>query len=287
MNRTPAVAGIFYEMDKEELARQLEECFLGPLGPQEAPEAHSPSTGRIKGLICPHAGYLYSGPAAAHSYAALARDGLPQTAVIIGPNHYGSGAPIAISPHSSWSTPLGTLERDDEIAHEILRGCEFVREDERPHSREHSIEVQLPFLQYIGGGEVRIVPIAISLLSEDDAYIAVSQLGPAIAAALQGKSAVIIASTDFSHYETSSRARSLDALAMEQILRLEPQSLLRTVHDNQISMCGATGVAIMLEAARQMGANTAEQLAYYTSGDVSGDHTQVVGYGAVSVGRAL
>ncbi|MCE5315332.1 MAG: AmmeMemoRadiSam system protein B [Armatimonadota bacterium] len=286
MTRRPAVAGVFYEETKQELVESIEGCFLGNLGPGALPNANTTRIGRVVGLVCPHAGYIYSGSAAAYAYMELAQDGLPDTAVILGPNHHGAGAAAAVSTGDEWITPLGTVKVDTNIAEEILRRSNFARADNVAHSREHSVEVQLPFLQYIGGSSVKIVPIAVAYMNKSEAFMLVKDLGSATARSLEGKSAVIISSTDFSHYESRESARAKDAEAMRHIVNLDPEGLIETVYERSITMCGVVGTAIMLEACKAMGATCARQLTYYTSGDVTGDTDQVVGYGALSVLRS-
>jgi len=299
MVRRPAVAGAFYEGDREGLVQSIEECFLSRLGPGHPPQSPSQGERRVVGLVCPHAGYMYSGMAAAHAFDALAADGLPDVAVILGPNHHGLGEAVAVNTEDAWATPLGTVQVDRETAKAIVDASSYAREDDLAHAREHSIEVQIPFLQYLalrpgsgqalrpGSGQagdgVKIVPIAIAHLSESAARALVADLGPAIAAALAGKSAVVIASTDFTHYESKARANAQDSLALEKITALDPEGLLRVVEENSMTMCGATGTAVMLAACKELGAKSARVLAYYTSGDVIGDTSQVVGYGAASI----
>lgn len=285
MARPPAVAGQFYEGNRAGLLRELEQCFVGPLGPGRLPAVTEQPSGNILGLVSPHAGYYYSGSAAAFAYEALAADGLPDAAVLLGPNHYGLGAAVAISPDDAWATPLGEMRADAEIAEKIIRLSRFAEVDELPHAREHSIEVQLPFLQYVGGESVRIVPISIAHLRLQDALALVDDLGNAIAEAFTGRRAVVIASTDFTHYESRTVAQATDSLAIERILAMDPQGLIEIVYSRGITMCGAVGAAVMLEACRRLGAGHATQLTYYTSGDVSGDVDQVVGYGSLTVGR--
>ncbi len=283
MARPPAIAGQFYDGTKSGLLREIESCFLAQLGPGKLPETAEQRRGNVLGLMTPHAGYYYSGSAAAHAYAALAADGIPDIAVLLGPNHYGRGSAVALSPDDAWTTPLGNLRTDGEVAESILELSRFADVDELPHAREHSIEVQLPFLQYIGGESISIVPISIAHLNSADALALTEDLGAAIAGALAGRSAVVIASTDLTHYESLSAAQAKDALVMERILALDWQGLIDLVYSRGITMCGAIGVAVMLEACKQRGATAVDQLAYYTSGDVSGDTDQVVGYGSVSV----
>jgi len=292
MARPPAVAGQFYESTKSGLVQEIERCFLGELGPGKLPgralrqaQDASGRVGHVLGLVCPHAGYYYSGSAAAHAYKALAADGIPDIAVLLGPNHYGLGSAVAVSPDDAWATPLGSLGADAEVAETILKLSKFAEADELPHTKEHSIEVQLPFLQYIGGDSIRIVPISIAHLDRDDALALVEDLGHAIAEAISGKSAVVIASTDFTHYESQSVAQARDALAIGQILAMDPQGLIEVVYSKDITMCGAIGAAVMLEACKKLAAITARKLTYYTSGDVSGDTSQVVGYGSLSIER--
>jgi MEMO1 family protein len=283
MARPPAVAGQFYEGTKSGLVQEIEQCFLGELGPGKLPEVRPQRVGSVLGLVCPHAGYHYSGSAAAHAYAALAADGIPDVAVLLGPNHYGLGPAVAVSPEDAWATPLGSLRADAETAETILKLSRYAEADELPHMKEHSIEVQLPFLQYIGRDSTRIVPISIAHLDRSDALALVEDLGHAIAEAVSGRSAVVIASTDFTHYESHSVAQTRDALAMEPIVAMDPQGLIEVVYSKDITMCGVIGVAVMLEACKRLGAVNARKLTYYTSGDVSGDRSQVVGYGSLSI----
>jgi len=291
MARAPVVAGQFYNGTREGLIREIEACFAGRLGPGRLPHAlpgekpPEASGGRVIGLVCPHAGYVYSGSAAAWAYAALAEDGIPDTAVILGPNHHGLGPPAALSPDDEWATPLGTLSADTDIAEAILSLSKYCEPDEPAHVREHSIEVQLPFLQYLAGDVVRIVPISIAHLSADDALALADDLGNAIAEAVRGKSAVIVASSDFTHYESKAAASTKDSLAIERILALDAKGLIEVVYSRNITMCGVIGTSVMLEACRGLGATSARKLTYYTSGDVTGDTDQVVGYGALAIDR--
>jgi len=285
MSRRPAVAGTFYNGDPDLLTKDIERCFLNPHGPGRIPIIHRQQEhkGDVIGLVAPHAGYIYSGPAAAHAYNRLAADGLPETVVILGPNHHGLGQAAAIASATNWLTPLGTVHIDTEVAEAILSSSKFALEDDEAHLKEHSIEVQIPFLQFIGGHKVKIVPISISHLTLQDAIALANDVGSAIANALEGKNALIIASTDLSHYEPQDVANSKDAIAIEKILELDAEGLLEAVESNAISMCGATGTATAILACKALGATKAQKLAYYTSGDIIGDHKQVVGYCAMSL----
>ncbi len=283
MIRKPAVAGMFYDIRKDGLIQSIESCFKSGLGPGRIPEVNKDGPHNIIGLVCPHAGIMYSGYAAAHSYLALAEDGLPDAAVILGPNHRGIGAAVAVSADEYWQTPLGDVRIDQETAAAIIEFSHYAKRDNAAHIHEHSLEVQLPFLQYIFGSSISIVPIAISHLQESDVLLLVEDLSIAISEAVKGRNAVIIASTDFSHYVPKSLAQAKDSIAIGRILALDAEGLVRVVYGEDISMCGVAGTAVMVETCRKMGASTAQKLAYYTSGDVTGDMGQVVGYGAIAI----
>lgn len=286
MSRSPAVAGQFYEASRTKLIKSIENSFLGQFGPGKLPIINKEYTGNVLGLVSPHAGYVYSGGAASYAYDTLAGNGIPDTVVLMGPNHYGLGTSVAVSPDDEWSTPLGTLKIDTDAAAKIIEESKYAELDELAHLKEHSIEVQLPFIQYISGNKPpRIVPISIAHLTEEDAIALADDLGPAIAKALIGKSAVVIASSDLSHYISRTDAQARDSLAIEQMLKLDSRGLIEVVYGRSITMCGVIGAAVMIEACKAMGAKSARKLTYYTSGDVTGDTSQVVGYGAVSIER--
>ena len=277
--RKPAVAGSFYDGSAAGLRRQIEDCFKHPLGPGALPGSARAVERRILGLVSPHAGYIYSGPVAANGFFQIAAEGKPQTVVILGPNHRGLGAAVAVGGQDAWQTPLGSVEIDVEVGQAIVSATRWARLDDLAHSMEHSIEVQVPFLQYIYENGFRIVPI--SMLRQD--WEVSRELGRAVAAALKGKNAVIIASSDFSHYESQSMAGKKDHLALEAILNLEPERLEETVISHSITMCGPGPVMSMLTACKALGAKKARLLRYATSGDITGDHSQVVGYASVEV----
>lgn len=285
MARRPVVAGTFYSGDTDPLMKEIEHCFLGVKGPGKIPivHLHQERKGKVLGLISPHAGYVYSGSAAAHAYSALAVDGMPEVAVIMGPNHHGLGSAASVASPAHWITPLGMVHIDTDMTDFILANSKYAQEDDSAHMKEHSIEVQIPFLQFIGGHKVKIVPISIAHLCVEDAISLVDDLGNVIAKGLEGKNAVIIASTDFTHYESQESVHAKDAMAIEKILAMDPEGLIRTVDENSISMCGATGTAIAISACKQLGAVKGNKLAYYTSGDITGDMRQVVGYAAISL----
>jgi len=285
--REPAVAGMFYRRGKDLLREQVKDCFTHRLGPGRIPALAAPGARRIKGAVFPHAGYEYSGMVAAHSAAALAEDGFPPTFVIIGPNHRGWGSAVAVGTEN-FSTPMGKVEVNVKLAQKIAGGG--IEEDCVAHADEHSIEVQLPFLQFFFGG-FKFVPIC---MGDQDIGTA-RLLGERVAAAVQGQDAVVIASTDFTHcgagyghppprgMSAGDFARQEDQKALKRVLEMDPAGLVETVRKERITMCGYGCVAAMLVATKKMGAKSATLLKYATSADVSGDDDMAVGYGALTV----
>lgn len=286
--RFPAVAGSFYERSRDALLRQIRESYTHPLGPGRGRKVER-GPRRLLGLVVPHAGYVYSGPVAAHSYAALASDGWPSSFVILGPNHHGVGAPLALTNHD-WQTPLGTVPVDAELYQALAKPP--LEDDIRAHRDEHSIEVQLPFLQHLHDA-LRFVPICMAFQEYDLA----AEVGGLVAAASQGKDVVIIASSDFTHVgpqyhqlptrglTAPSFAKEQDAKAIEKILALDPKGFAGKVAQAEISMCGYGPVIAMLTAANRLGATQAKLLKYATSSDVSRDTHMAVGYAAIALYR--
>lgn len=283
--RRPAVAGMFYSDDSDALREEIEQSFLGLLGPGRLPEPEEQRLGNVVGIVSPHAGYMYSGYAAAEAFLALAEDGIPDVAVIIGPNHRGYGVPAAIMEQGMWETPLGDLRIDEEVTACLLDSRPYLRADATAHRLEHSIEVQAPFLQFISANRTRIVPITVAVAPTPEAKAFTASLGEAIAVAVEGLNAVVIASTDMTHYRSKSIAEREDKAAIEAVLALDTEKLLDVVYERGISMCGAVPTAVALEACKRLGASKAELLRYYTSGDVTGDTGQVVGYAALKIVR--
>jgi hypothetical protein len=277
--RKPAVAGSFYPGSFTGLQRQIEDCFRHPLGPGALPGEGKSTERHTLGLVSPHAGYIYSGPVAANGFSRIAAEKKPATVVIVGPNHRGLGAAVAVGRERSWQTPLGSVDIDAAVGEAVISAGHWAKWDDVAHSMEHSLEVQVPFLQYIYGPEFRIVPIAMVIQELDVAQ----DLGQAIAAALKGKDGLVIASTDFSHYESQASASRKDHMALEAILNLDPARLEKTANSENISMCGPGPVMAMIAACQALGAKNASLLRYATSGDITGDHSQVVGYASVAV----
>jgi len=287
--REPAVAGSFYEDSAQRLTASLQECFRHHLGPGALPQVAADGPRLISALVSPHAGYMFSGPAAAHGFAALAADGLPQTAVILGPSHRIAGRRAALSLVPRWRTPLGEAEVDVALGKELAAACSLIAADEEAHRHEHSLEVQVPFLQFVCGRRMpKICPICVCshpMHGGEEVAADARQIGEALAKVLSGRPAVVIASTDFSHHIPHALAQRQDRLALDAILALDPDRLLRTVVKHNISMCGPVPVAIALSCCLAMGSHHAELLRYYTSGDVISDRSAVVGYASVVVKR--
>ena len=274
--RKPAVSGMFYAGTARELKEQIEWCYKHELGPGAVPRVNSRGLREIVAIVVPHAGYYYSGPVAAHAYNELADDGVPDTAVILGPNHTGYGHPVSVWVGAVWNTPFGEVEINEALARRLLGGV--IEADETAHMHEHSIEVQLPWLQHLYES-VRIVPIA--MLAQD--IETARAVGKAISRS--GDNLIIVASSDFTHYEPHNIAMERDGSVIEAIVNLDEEELYERCERLNCTMCGYGPVASVIVAAKEMGAKRASLLKYATSGDTSGDFSQVVGYGSIVIRR--
>ena len=264
MLRSPAVANMFYPGDKDRLKEQLSTYI------RAVPEPKS-----VLAAVSPHAGYIYSGGVAGAVFSQIR---IPDAVVILGPNHRGMGTSVALCASGTWDMPLGSVPINEDMAESILKVSTFgvkIKDDPGAHAMEHSIEVQVPFLQFLRP-EVSIVPIALSHLT----YDACQEIGQALVQGIQdyGKEVLLVASTDMTHYESQKSAKEKDKLAIDRILDLDPAGLYETVSRHGISMCGVIPTTIVLEACKVLGAGKAELVQYATSGDVTGDNAQVVGY---------
>jgi AmmeMemoRadiSam system protein B len=264
--RKPAVAGQFYPDDPQEL-RAVIETFSPPQ-----------SMERLSALavIAPHAGYVYSGRVVAETFAQAV---IPETAIILGPNHHGLGERVAIMANGRWQLPGAVLEIDSLLASRLMAESPLLHDDALAHSHEHSLEVQVPFLHY--HGLRRFVPICVSFLPYDICL----QIGEALARTIQkeNKPILLVASTDMTHYESRTAATQKDHLALQHILALDPEGLYQTVLRDRISMCGIIPTTITLIAAKRLGATKATLIRYTDSGEVSGDTRQVVGYAGLVI----
>ncbi|MFA5364645.1 MAG: AmmeMemoRadiSam system protein B [Candidatus Bathyarchaeia archaeon] len=276
--RYPAVAGSWYAGTANSLRKQLEELFKHRLGPQSLPHVVDDGPRNVVGLVVPHAGYMASGPVAAHAYHYLAQDGRPDVVVIFGPNHTGRGSGLALMNEGVWRTPLGDVEIDTQTANQILQASNIIDADESAHTYEHSIELQLPFLQYLFGSSFKFVPICFMMQDLDSSR----EVGNAVASALKGKNGLVIASSDMTHYEPQERAEKKDKLAVDAALGFDEEQYYRVVEGYGISTCGYGPVMAAIVAAKQLGATKSELLCYKTSGDVLGDRSAVVGYASLA-----
>ena len=263
MVREPAVAGRFYPGTAARLAAEVD-GFLHPA----ATRAHT------LGLVAPHAGYMYSGAIAGEVYR---RVELPERVIVLGPNHTGLGATASLWPGGRWRTPLGELAIDAAMT-QTLATAPGVELDDQAHLHEHSLEVQIPFLQR-GRPDVQVAGLCLGPLP----WRGCEALGKAIGKAAAPAGALVVASSDMSHYVSAAEARGKDQLAIDRILALDPAGLYEVVRRERISMCGFIPATVMLVAALEMGATGAELVRYGHSGEVTGDDEQVVGYAALRV----
>jgi AmmeMemoRadiSam system protein B len=266
MLRPPAVAGRFYPSNPAELAQQIK-TFAAASGATVKKNA--------KACLVPHAGYRYSGAVAGSVFASIE---LPQRIIILGVRHFPRGQALAILSEGAWQTPLGEAQIDVALAAQLRQACPLLKEDPVAHSAEHSLEVQLPFLQALGG-EFQFVPVAIGTVR----YEELCAVGEAVAQVIAAQNApvLILTSSDMNHYENDPTTRKKDHQAIEQLLKLDPRGLYDTVRREEISMCGLGPAVAMLIAVRLLGASRAELVKYATSADVTGDRAEVVGYAGI------
>jgi AmmeMemoRadiSam system protein B len=267
MERKPRVAGKFYSEDPGDLLRELDDLWPHP----------APAVIPCLGALVPHAGYIYSGKVAAQVYARLPQ---AKVFVLLGPNHTGRGATIAVASEGNWETPLGPVRVNGGWAHEFLSRCPNAVWDDRAHRDEHALEVQLPFLQK-SGHDFSVLCISLGTWN----MRVLAGVGEALAQIMLAspEQAVLLASSDMNHFEDLETTRRLDRLALERVEALDPEGLMEVVAREDISMCGAGPVAAMLVAARALGARHCERVAYATSAETSGDTQRVVGYAGVIV----
>ena len=272
--RTPAVSGTFYPDDEKELKSLIHDCFMHPIGPGKIPTADS--NRKIYGVICPHAGFVYSGPVACHSFYAISSSS-SNLAIMVGPNHYGIGQNVASMIDAGWKTPLGLVEVDSESALELREDLGIMEFDSFSHSKEHSIEVQVPILQETFSREMKILPI--SLINQEQKIA--TQVGTAIAKIAEKKDALLIGSSDFTHYEENEFAHRQDLALIDPILKLDVDEFYKILYERKVTACGFGAIASIMTACKELGATKGKLLKYATSGDVSGDKSSVVGYASI------
>jgi len=266
MLRLPAVAGRFYPSNPEELTALIRKYTVADPG-------HSPIS--LRACLVPHAGYVYSGHVAG---AVLARIALPKKIIVLGVRHYPRGEPAAILSGGAWRTPLGDARIDEELAEALKKACLLLREDSVAHSAEHSLEVQLPFLQVLAP-DFAFVPVALGTVQ----FESLVSVGEAIGRVLEAskENVLLLTTSDLNHYEDDATTRVKDRKAIDQLLALNPRGLYDTCRDEEISMCGLGPAVAMITALNALGVKKPELVKYATSADVSGDRSAVVGYAGI------
>lgn len=269
MLRLPAVAGQFYPGNPKELTALVEKYTKA----EETVEKV-----KVRACLVPHAGYVYSGAVAG---AVFARIALPKKILVLGVRHFPQGEPLAIVSVGGWRTPLGDVPIENRLASQLRAECPGLREDNVAHKREHSLEVELPFLQVLSPG-FSFVPVAVGTLSYED----LKQAGEGVARALESTAdeVLIVTSSDMNHYEDDETTRQKDHKAIECMLKLDPKGLYEVCRQEHISMCGLGPAVVMLTAMNRLGVGKAELVRHATSGDVNGDLQEVVGYAGMTFG---
>ena len=262
--RKSAIAGSWYPGKPETLRAEIEKYFCA------VPDVKS--VDHVIALIAPHAGYLYSGQVAAHAYKYIYGKEY-DAVVIVGPSHRVAFQGVSVCPRGGYETPLGVVPVDDGLAGAINSLSKFVQEIPAAHLHEHSIEIQLPFLQ-VALGKFSFVPL---LMGQQDEFTC-RELAGAIAKAAAGKKILVVGSSDLSHFYNYQKALKIDAVAIRHLETADAEGLLQNLNDNAAEACGGGPMAVAMMAARQMGARAARVLKYANSGDVTGDKSSVVGY---------
>ena len=265
--REPVVAGYFYPGQRNALIKMLERFVKVETEGENVISA-----------VCPHAGYIYSGAVAGEVYSKIK---IPESVIILGPNHTGYGEPYSVASHRKWLTPLGEVEIDGEIAEKLVEKSNYLEKDALAHEREHSVEVQIPFLQYLKK-DVKIVPLVLSGYVDNPAWV---EIGETIAEVIKEsrRDILIVASSDMTHYESQRQAEDKDHYAIEAILSLDEDELIKRISERNISMCGYGPVIVAMVASKNLGAKRGDLIKYATSGDISGDYNQVVGYAGIII----
>jgi AmmeMemoRadiSam system protein B len=266
MAREAVVAGQFYPRNPEDLRSVIESYICKNESPSEA-----------RAVLVPHAGYIYSGSVAGEVFSSIK---LPSRIILLGPNHSGKGADLALAPTAPWNMPLGAVAIDSDINQRLLAECPELREDSLAHRNEHSIEVQLPFLQILRP-EFRFSAICIRTIQ----YAVLESLGHALARVILAskESALLVSSSDMTHYTTAENASKLDQQAINRILALDPRGLYETVLEKNISMCGFAPTVAVLVACRDLGSSRGRLVCYTNSGEASGDYSHVVAYAGITI----
>ena len=266
MIREPAVAGQFYPANPNKL-RESVRSYLKP----------APVPLEAKGIVAPHAGYMYSEAVAGAIYKAVR---VPDRCIILDPNHTGKRVALSLYPKGQWRTPLGLADIDEGLNRHLARECSLLTEDKAAHDREHAIEVQIPFLQVIAG-DFRFAAICVGTAD----YSSLEALGHALARTVRStqEPVLLVSSSDMSHYESAEVATRKDAFAINTMKKLDPRNLYQTVMKKDVNMCGFAPTIALLIACSDLGASGGALIRYATSGEASGDFDRVVGYAGVAV----
>ncbi len=262
--RRAAFAGSWYPRSEAAILAEVD-AYLAAASPGAV-------AGRLVGLVSPHAGLHYSGPVAAYGYSLLRRQA-PATVVLVGPSHRAAFEGVAVHAQGSWETPLGEAAIDEELARALIAADATLFDDPGPHREEHSLELQMPFLQRVMPG-LRIVPLLMGTQSRSE----VEALARALARVLPGRGAVLVASSDLSHYQPAALASRLDAEVVGDVRGLDADALMHRLEARENVACGGGPLVAVMKAARELGADRASVLRYADSGDAGGDKTHVVGY---------
>jgi len=276
--RRPAVAGTFYPSNLKDLKSLLEQLFSST----KAKDFPLPKFSKLIGVVSPHAGYEYSGYVAAKGYSLLKSYApAPSRVIILGPNHRGVGSIISSSTKEFWATPLGNVRVDVEGVKTLSSFSKIIDLDEYSHAYEHSIEVQLPFLQYIYGGDFKIIPIC---MMEQDKRFAL-EVADAILKVIDPEKDLIVASSDFTHYEPQADAQKKDSTLISFIEKLDLDGFYNCIYSMDVTACGFGPIAVLMAVSKGLGMTGSKLVSYMTSGDVTGDYDQVVGYASIAFGK--
>ena len=275
--RKPYVANAFYAGTKQDLTEQIAQCFTHRFGPGQVPKSVTKGPRKILGIVSPHAGYMYSGPVAANGFNRIASDGLPEIFVILGPNHTGLGSGVSILTQGTWETPLGATPVESETAKKIQKASSMLDVDESSHVSEHSIEVQLPFIQFLFGDKAKFVPICMMMQDLQTSR----EIAKSIVEQFKDRDILIVASSDFTHYESHDSANRKDQSAIDAIVKLDDAALNELGEMGRVTMCGYGPITTLMAAAKMVGGVRAELLTHKTSGDITGDKSAVVGYSSL------
>ncbi|MCE4610751.1 MAG: AmmeMemoRadiSam system protein B [Desulfurococcales archaeon] len=282
--RLPAHAGTFYPATRDDVVKAIEDSFKHPVGPGRLPERGGGSKPLPIAYVAPHAGYMYSGPVAAHVYYDLSTRYRPETVIIVGPNHTGLGLAASVWSEGYWRTPLGDVEVDSEAAKELAKRTALIAPDEEAHIYEHSVEVQIPFLQYVLGEDFKIVPVVV-LHQTLDASLRIARAYISMREELYGDKILLLATSDLNHYEPYDVTVEKDLKVLEAAETGDPESLWNTIERLRVSACGPTPLTAAVASGKIAGGRV-KVLKYANSGDVTGEKAWVVGYPAVLVDRS-